>query len=139
MPIMTFLFVVLCATFAFGQMPPGDPRLGNKLGMMELNNSGQDGEVTLFGRDGGKSTLVVIATEGAPHHAQPAAIHLAKSRYCDAIEPAAVYPLNNVVSGKSQTLLHVPILRLLSGRYSVLIGTSAANPRRFVSCGALYM
>lgn len=138
-PVLTFTFVVLCAAFAFGQMPPGDPKLGNKLGMMELNNSGQDGEVTLFGRNGGKETLVVVSMEGTPHHAEPAEIHTGKSRFCDAISPAAVYPLNSVVNGKSQTLLHVPIMRLLSGRYSVIVSTSAANPRHYVSCGALFL
>lgn len=128
-----------CVSVATAQMPPGDPKLGTKLGMQELNNSGQDGDVTLFGRDGGRATLVVVAVEGAPHRAEPIAIHASRSVFCDAIAPARLYPLKDLVNGRSTTLVHVPIMKLLSGHYSVVVARSAAAPTSYASCGSLHL
>lgn len=131
------VLLLACAGLAAAQMPPGDPKLGTQVAMQELNNSGQDGNVTLFGREGGKMTLVVIALEGAPHRPIPASVHLSKSAFCDAIAPAAAYPLKPLTNGKSSTLLNVPIMHLLNGHYSVVVSQSAASPTHYTSCGAL--
>lgn len=136
----TFLalaFALGCTTFAAAQMPPGDPGLGNKLGIQNMNNSGEAGEVTLFGRNGGRSTLVVVNVQGSPHRPQPVGVH--RARTCDSAAPASVYHLNNLVNGHSATLLtNVPILKLLSGNYSVMVGSQMSNPTHYVACGHLY-
>jgi len=138
--VRTFLalaFALGCSGLATAQMPPGDPGLGNKLGIQEMNNSGEAGEVTLFGRNGGRSTLVVVNVQGSPHRPQPLGIH--RARTCESAEPAAAFHLNNLVNGHSATLLpNVAILRLLSGNYSVMIGSQMSNPTHYVSCGHLY-
>ena len=58
--------LLLSSAPAFAQAPPGGVPLGAGLqrGVMELNNSGQNGFVTLF--KGGSSTHIVTALEGTP-------------------------------------------------------------------------
>jgi hypothetical protein len=135
---------ILALTIAFGytglasaQYPPGDPKLGTKLGVMDMNNSGEAGEVTLFGKDGGHRTLVVVSLQGAPHRPQPASIHRADG--CDRISPVAPIALGALRNGHSETLVNVPIMRLLSGNYSVMVGSQLSNPTRYVACGHLYL
>ena len=111
--VATCTLLLACAGLALAQMPPGDPKLGTQVAMMELNNSGMTGDVTLFGRAGGKQTLVVVHLEGAPHHPVPVSIHRSRSAFCDAIAPAVTYPLTELRNGKSATLLAVPIMKLL--------------------------
>jgi hypothetical protein len=135
--VATATLLLFCAGLAFAQMPPGDPKLGTQVAIMELNNSGMNGDVTLFGKAGGKQTLVVVHVEDAPHHPVPVSIHLSRSAFCDAIAPTATYPLTDLHNGKSATLVAVPIMRLLNGHYSVVTSQSAASPKRFTSCGAL--
>lgn len=128
--------IVLGSTaFAAAQIPPGDQGLGWRLGVMQQNNSGQVGDVTLF-RHGAHQTLVVIRLEGAPHHPQPAHIH--RGRDCNHLDPTPAFPLNNVVNGRSSTMVNVPIDTLLSGNYSVNVHASAANLTHYVACGNLH-
>jgi len=120
-------------------MPPGDPKFGNKLGMQTLNNSGEDGEVTLFGKDGGRRTLVVVNIEGAPHiRPQPVSIRHASD--CDKISPAQPISLHWLFNGHSSTLVDIPIMKLLSGNYAVVVGSRLLESTpHYVACGHLYL
>ena len=134
--------LALAATLCFAgaaqaQIAPGDTGAGVQLGMLEQNNSGQVGDVTLFPR--GNSTLVVIQlhSEPAGHH-EPAHIHRGHDIMCADINPKPAVPLADVVGGVSRTLVQVPIGNLLSGNYDVNVHWSAQNIAHYVSCGHLY-
>jgi len=105
-----------------------------KLGLMELNNSGEDGEVTLSAQGSGK-TLVSVSLEGAPKGvAQPAHIHKGN---CDRLNPVPAYPLNPVVNGRSTTVVNAPLSKLMSGNYAVNVHQSTKNLKHYVACGEL--
>lgn len=119
---------------ATAQMAPGDSGLGVRLGIRQQNNSGEVGDVTLFAR-GANKTLVVLNIQGAPPFPQPAHIHRGT---CDHLNPAPAYPLNNVVNGRSVTMVNVSESRLLSGNYSVNVHRSTSNIALYVACGELH-
>lgn len=127
---------MMCAGAAVAQYPPGDPKLGTKLGIQELNNSGEDGEVALYGKDGGRTTLVVVNLEGAPH-LRPQPVSIRRSYDCEKIS-SEVISLHWLVNGHSSTLVNIPILKLLVGNYSVVVGSRLLDPTHYVSCGHLY-
>ena len=134
------LAVAVTLTFAGAvqaQIAPNDTGAGVQLGMLEENNSGQVGSVTLFAR--GKTTLVVIDLHSEPAGChEPAHIHRGKSVTCDDIDPKPAYGLADIVNGHSRTIVQAPIDKLLSGNYSVNAHASAQNLAHYVSCGHLY-
>jgi len=117
------------------QISPEDPGVGTKLGMQQVNNSGQVGTVTLFKR--GERTLLVInlSSEALGRH-EPAHIHRGKS--CDRLNPQPAFGLAPVVNGTSRTIVQYPIDRLLSGNYVVNVHASDNQLAHYVSCGHLY-
>jgi Cu/Zn superoxide dismutase len=127
------MLVTAAGSTVSAQSYPGDSGAGIELGMAAQNASGEVGTVTLFRR--GEKTLVVLKLSGAPHGPQPAHVHRGT---CETLDPKPAYPLANAVDGRSQTLLPVPIDRLLSGNYSVNVHQSTTNIARYVSCGHLY-
>jgi len=143
---MTFRSIVLglmlAGALCFGgsvgaQIAPDNSGAGTQLGMLDKNNSGQVGSVTLFPR--GNSTLVVIdlQSEPADRH-EPAHIHRGKSITCEDIDPKPALGLADVVNGHSRTLVQYPESKLLSGNYSVNVHASAQNLAHYVACGHLY-
>jgi hypothetical protein len=102
--------------------------------MEQQNNSGEIGEVTLFAR-GANRTLVVLDIKGAPSFPQPAHVHRGT---CENLNPVPAYPLNNLVNGRSSTMVNVSEDRLLPGNYSVNVHRSTSNLKLYVSCGHLY-
>ncbi len=112
---------------------PTDAGRGIKLGIQQLNNSGQVGWVQLFKRN--DKTTFVITLEGG-HGREPAHIHRAKD--CDSpedIQAAVAYPLSDVVGGKSTTTVNIPLDKALSGNYAVVV--HSANGGAYVACGHL--
>ena len=115
------------------QVVPGDAGAGVQRGVQELNNSGQVGDITLFGRGG--QTRVVLTLKGGAG-SEPA--HLHRGKACDQpIDPKPAYGLANVVSGRSSTTVNATIDKLLSGNYVVIVH-SASNVNHYVACGQLY-
>jgi len=113
---------------------------GTKLGMRELNNSGQTGFVTLFSH-GTNETLVIVNVTSADGLTEFAHIHRGRTQAgqensCDNIDPKPAYVLHPVVNGRSATLVKAPEDKLLSGNY--VINVHAQNDlTRYVSCGEL--
>ncbi len=133
------LAAVLLATAAASAQPfPDDPGNGVKLGIQELNTSGQVGEITLF--DGGPNARLTVRVDGANGH--PEAVRIYRGQACETGNPAAGRPafvlsnLNPV--GMSRTQVHVTVDRLLSGNYNAVVLSSAAPGARPVACGHLY-
>lgn len=112
---------------------PTDAGRGIKLGIQQLNNSGQVGWVQLFKRN--DKTMFVITLEGG-HGREPAQIHRAKD--CDSpedIQAAVSYPLSDVVGGKSTTTVNLPLEKALSGNYAVIVRSPKGGA--YVACGHL--
>jgi hypothetical protein len=140
------------ASVARAQIDPDDTGLGTKLGMAEMNNSGEVGTVTLFDR-GRNTTLVVLQLASEPPgRAQRAQIQ--RGRSCATREPRPAYGLAPAVDGLSRTLVQAPEGKLLSGNYVVAVSAAGVRAGRSarvdagraasavathdVSCGELY-
>lgn len=99
--------------------------------MHAQNGSGENGTATLT--DLGARTRVVIAlTHENTTGNQPSHIHLGS---CAHLNPAPKYPLKNVVLGHSNTIVDVPIAKILAGHMAINVHESAKNLGRYVSCG----
>jgi hypothetical protein len=84
--------------------------------------------------ESGKTKVAIDISPWTAGTAQPASI---RAGTCPSVG-AVRYPLNNVVDGKSETLL-VPALHFIHGLGDsiIAIGKSAAEPDVIVSCGNL--
>jgi hypothetical protein len=135
--LLAAALLLLSSAAAFAQAPPGGVPLGAGLqrGVMELNNSGQDGYVTLF--DQGKQTRIVTALEGThPGRVQTVAIQRGKS--CDSIQSGIVARSADLVHGISRGTVPLSQDRLTSGNYVVVVYSTNTPGARQVSCGQLY-
>ena len=96
------------------------------------NNSGESGTATLEDMDG--KTKVSIELAGAPANTpQPAHIHVGECK-----NPGVVkYPLSNVVDGKSESVLDVPLNDLRGPQYVINVHKSAKEAKVYVSCGEI--
>ena len=134
------------------RVPPGKEEVKDKMGGGEmmakkhavslslgaLNNSNQSGRATLTDVDGKKTKVIVEigsgpagATPGSP---QPAHIHTGACPNPGAV----VYPLKNVVNGRSETMLEVSLLTLKEKLpLAVNVHKSATEAKVYVSCGDL--
>jgi hypothetical protein len=111
---------------------PTDYGRGLKLGVQQLNNSGQVGWVILNKRDGKTALEITLEATRGTERAQ-----LHRARSCDSIaeiDPAVAAPLSDVVNGKSTTTINLPIERVLSGNYAVVV-RSTGGP--YFACGHL--
>ena len=94
------------------------------------NGSGETGTATLTPQ--GDKTKVEVTLKGAPDAAQPAHIHEGS---CAKLDPKPKYPLENVVGGKSSTVLPVSVSALKSGSYAINVHKSAQDIKTYVACG----
>jgi hypothetical protein len=96
-----------------------------------LNNSGEEGKVILSALEA--KTLVVISLAGGSSTPQPAHIHTGGCPEVGAVR----YQLENVVNGKSETILNEPLTAVLSGLpVAVNVHKSVQDTRTYVACGA---
>ena len=134
---LTAVTLLLAAAPAVAQAPPGGVPLGAGLqrGVMELNNSGQTGFVTLFTQ--GPSTRLVTALEGTlPGRVQTVAIQRGKA--CDAVTPGIIARTTDMRHGISRGVVPIAQSRLLSGNYVVVVYSNNSPGGRPVACGQLY-
>ena len=96
------------------------------------NNTKQSGRATLTDMDGKKTKVVIEVGSGSAGVAQPAHIHMGS---CP--NPGAVlYPLQNVVNGRSETMLEVSLASLKDKLpLAVNVHKSAAEAKLYMSCG----
>jgi len=118
-----------------GGGPGGVPfGAGTQRGLQSVNNSGQNGFVTLFAR--GARTAVVVKIEGSHHALERAAIVRGKS--CDTIGSTVAAPLADLAGGISRGYVPLAIGRLTSGNYLTVVYANASPSARPVACGELY-
>lgn len=95
------------------------------------NNSGQTGTATLTDLGNGKTRVDIVVTGAPAGVPEPAHIH-------DGACPnpgKVVYPLNNVVDGKSTTEVNASLTDLTSGKYAINGHKSAQEISVYVFCG----
>ena len=106
--------------------------------LSEQNNSGQSGSATLTRSADGTSLTVEIEISGGSGVPQPAHIHRGS---CENLDPKPFVPLNNVVSGRSVTVITDPAaLNVdygIGNEYAINVHKSAAEASVYVSCGNL--
>jgi hypothetical protein len=103
--------------------------------MMEQNGSGQSGTATLTLSDDGTSITVEInISSGEADVEQPAHIHPGT---CANLDPKPLIPLNNVVNGKSTTVItDADVMGDVSGDdFAINVHKSKAEAGVYVSCG----
>lgn len=97
----------------------------------EQTNSKQGGSVTLK-EENGKVVVTVEVGSGAKNIAQPAHIHMGACPTPGDV----VFPLNNVVNGKSVTTLDTTLASLKSKLpLAINVHKSAAQSKVYVACG----
>jgi hypothetical protein len=101
--------------------------------LQEQNGSGESGEVTLTPVDEDQ-TRVVIELQGAPAGPQPAHIH---ERGCDDIDPAPANNLENVVEGRSETVVDVSLDHLQSTPHAINVHRSPEALDQYVACATV--
>jgi hypothetical protein len=129
--------LLLSSAPALAQAPPGGVPLGAGLqrGVMGLNNSGENGFVTLF-TQGGQTRLVTSLEGTHPGRVQTVAVQRGKT--CDAISPGIVVRSADLVHGISRGTVPMTEDRLLSGNYVVIVYSNNTPGARMVACGQLY-
>lgn len=95
-----------------------------------LNGSGESGTATLHAQ--GNKTVVVIKLANGSGIEQPAHFHVGT---CDKYQPRPLYPLEDVVDGKSTTTVNVPIEKLTGGDLIVNVHKSYADIATQAACG----
>lgn len=134
---LTVAALLLATAPAFAQKAPGGVPFGAGLqrGVMGLNNSGQNGFVTLFGQ-GGQTRLVTSLEGTLPGRVQTVAVQRGKS--CDDIRPGIVVRSADLERGVSRGVVPMTEDRLLSGNYVVVVYSNNTPHARQVACGQLY-
>ncbi len=104
-----------------------------RIRLQEQNGSGESGSATLTPAAGGK-TRVVLVLKSPTTDSQPAHIHRGT---CRNLDPDPLFGLINVVHGRSETVVDVPLSTLTSGGYAINVHHSNSNLGRYVACGDL--
>lgn len=129
---------LLTTAVASAQSYPDDSGAGTRLGIQQLNTSGQVGEVTLFRAD--PNVRVVVRMDGTQGRRE--AVRIYRGQSCDNVPVASgqpAYLLSNLSpQGFSRTVAHASEDKLLSGNYNVVVLSSSAPGARPVACGHLY-
>ena len=96
----------------------------------ELNNSGVTGTAVLTDLGDG-STRMVVDVEPAGHPDMPAHVHHGT---CAELVPQPLHWLNNVIDGKSETVLPISMADLLAGDLALNLHVSAADMGTYSAC-----
>ena len=105
---------------------------GLVISLSAQNNSEQSGTATLMAQTNAQTKVVILVDDWKPGVAQPAHIHVGSCPTPGAVK----YSLNNVVNGRSETMVNVTMDVLLKGLpLAVNVHKSAAESNVYVSCG----
>jgi hypothetical protein len=125
-------------SLAMGQDKQKSKKDGGKMGksvnvsMHAQNKSGESGRARLTA-EGSDKTKVEITLKGAPKGTpQPAHIHEGS---CAKLDPKPKQGLENVVDGKSTTVVPMSIDQLTGGNLAINVHKSGEDIKTYVSCG----
>ncbi len=131
---IAFMFVV--AMLALTAISHGNSYAADNTMTVTLNaqnGSGQTGTATITQKSAA-DIMVSITLSNGTSDPQPAHIHKGT---CANLDPKPLYPLTNVVSGKSDTEVMVNMADLEKGQYAINIHKSATEVGTYVACGDL--
>jgi hypothetical protein len=100
--------------------------------LAEQNGSGESGTATLTAT--GASTRVVLELKNPTTDSQPAHIHRGT---CETLDPDPLHGLVNVIQGRSETEVNVPLSELTAGGLALNVHQSNAKLDEYVACGNL--
>lgn len=102
--------------------------------LQEQSGSGEVGLADLT--PVGDKTKVVITMQSGPTTPQPAHIH---SGTCSSLDPTPAYPLNDIVGGKSTTVVNVSLDTLEQTAYAINVHKSPLDKdlSTYVACGSI--
>jgi hypothetical protein len=135
-----WLVAALAAAFASGVVLAQDAKKSDKkssgksvnVKMQAQNKSGESGSARLT-PEGPDKTRVEITLKGAPKGTpQPAHIH---DGTCAQLDPKPKQGLENVVDGKSSTVVPMGLDALRSGNMAINVHKSKEDIKTYVSCG----
>ena len=98
--------------------------------LLEQNKSGESGTVTITPQ--GSKTQIEVQLTGAPSAAQPAHVHAGS---CAKLDPKPKIPLQNLVDGKSTTVVDMPMSQVMNG--AINVHKSTEDIKTYVACGDL--
>jgi hypothetical protein len=131
---LVVLATLLLTSAAPAQVTASNPA-GSAFGIRELDNSGQVGEITLYGR-GKAATSVVVRIVGSNGRRERAGIY--RGETCTGIGQRA-YALKPILPGGfSRSTVGSSVTQLESGSYVVVVFASLKAGARPVACGDLY-
>ena len=95
------------------------------------NNSGESGTATLI-PEGDKTKVVIALSNMPPGAVQPVHIH---EGTCGHLNPVPRWSLNEIVDGKSETIVPEPLATIQGGTYAINVHKSAQDMSAYVACG----
>lgn len=100
--------------------------------LQEESGSGEVGLATLTAV--GDKTKVVITMQSGPTTPQPAHIHAGT---CSSLDPKPAYPLDDIVGGKSTTVVNASLTKLEKTAYAINVHKSPLDKdlSTYVACG----
>ncbi len=98
------------------------------------NGSGISGTATLTDLPNGQTRVEIAVTGFQGGTPSPAHIHMGT---CATLNPAVLYPLTDVVSGTSTTVVNVTTAALLAQPHAINIHKSAQEATVYVGCGTI--
>jgi hypothetical protein len=107
---------------------------GIQRGLGAMNESGENGFITLFGA--GAETRLVVDVHGMTAKS-PQTVAIQRGKSCAAIEPGIVARSGDLVGGMSRGSVSISTDALMSGNYVVVVYSNATSGAQIVSCGHL--
>src|SRR3989344_1475678 len=105
---------------------------GLVINLAAQNDSTQTGTATLIDQNNNKTKVVIEINNWKPGVAEPAHIHLGACPTPGAVK----YPLNNVVNGRSESMVDKTLAELLKELpLAVIVHKSTAEASVYVACG----
>ena len=108
---------------------------GIQRGLGAMNESGENGFITLFGA--GAGTRLVVDVHGMMAKS-PQSVAIQRGKLCSAIDPNVVAWSTNLVNGFSRGNVPMSVRTLMSGNYVVVVHASTMAGSPVVSCGMLF-
>lgn len=120
--------------FACGEIGGTIPPATTTVTLNPQNNSGQSGTATLTALGDGTTRIVESIAGGPAGVEQPTHIHQGT---CSGPTPTPLYPLANVVDGRSETIAPVALADLLATPHVIIVHKSIPEGAIYVACGEI--
>jgi hypothetical protein len=128
------LVIAAFAAFSLGGARAADDSKTVTVQLNAQNNSGESGTATITYVSDADFMVSVNLTGGGAAMSEPQPAHIHKGS-CANLDPKPLYPLTNVVNGKSDTTVMAKLSDIASGGYAINVHKSAAEASVYVACG----